>query len=119
MASMFLIPASSKYLDIIEGLLEVITYSRNDNDTNDYSNKMFAQDNEPVSKDELSGTESNISQPTQNVAAQDNEPVSKSDIDGVKIDKDNKLTNSYNDMMQRMDNLYKDDENNDEEEEKS
>lgn len=83
---------------------------------NDYSNKMFAQDNEPVSREDLGGTESNVSQPTQNITAQDNGPVSKSDIDGVKIDKDNKLTNSYNDMMQRMDNLYKDDENNDEEE---
>lgn len=83
---------------------------------NDYSNKMFAKDNEPVSKSDLGVTKSDVSAPAQDVTAQDNEPVSKSDIDGVKINRDNKLTNSYNDMMQRMDNLYKDDENNDEEE---
>ena len=68
------------------------------------------------------------------------EPVTKGDIDNInnapetikdnpqqnadngtenKIEKDNVLTKSYNDLMNRMDNLYKDDDENNEDEENS
>lgn len=41
-------------------------------------------------------------------------PIDKQDVEGDKEEnKDNKLTASYKDMMNRMDNLYKDDENED------
>ena len=38
------------------------------------------------------------------------EPVTKNDVNGSEDIKDNKLTNSFNDMMNRMDNLYNDEE---------
>ena len=49
-----------------------------------------------------------------NITPVDNNPVSKGDINNNLVDiKNNKLTNSFNDMLSRIDNLY--DDNNEEE----
>jgi hypothetical protein len=79
----------------------------------DYHSKIEAPDTEPVTKDQV-GTNQPGTQ-MQKLNAPDTEPVTKGEIEKPEIDKNNDLTTSYNDMMQRMDNLYKDDEEKNEE----
>lgn len=83
-----------------------------------FQNKVEAPDTEPVSKGEIeNGTD--IAQTTQTSQSpveygDETEPVEKSDIE-PQINTDNVLSKSYKDMMDRMDNLYNDeDEENDE-----
>jgi len=83
-----------------------------------FQNKVEAPDTEPVSKGEVENGE-NMPQPTQVSQSpidigDETEPVEKSDIE-PQINTDNVLSKSYKDMMDRMDNLYNDeDEENDE-----
>lgn len=83
-----------------------------------FQNKVEAPDTEPVSKGEIENGK-NIPQPTQVSQSpidigDETEPVAKSDIE-PQINTDNVLSKSYKDMMDRMDNLYNDeDEENDE-----
>lgn len=85
-----------------------------------FQSKVEAPDTEPVSKGEIeNGTD--MAQTTQTSQSpveygDETEPVEKSDIEqGPQINTDNVLSKSYKDMMDRMDNLYNDeDEENDE-----
>lgn len=83
-----------------------------------FQNKVEAPDTEPVSKGEIENGK-NLPQPTQVSQSpidigDETEPVEKSDIE-PQINTDNVLSKSYKDMMDRMDNLYNDeDEENDE-----
>ena len=86
--------------------------------TDIFKNKIEAPDTEPVSKGEVE-TGENPQRPIQGLQEPTDKgdataPVTKSDIEQPKINTDNELSNSYRDMMQRMDNLYKDDENDEE-----
>ena len=86
--------------------------------TDIFKSKIEAPDTEPVSKGEIETGDisKNISQNVQEPSDNGDEtaPVTKSDIEQPQINTDNELSNSYRDMMQRMDNLYKDDENDEE-----
>ena len=70
-------------------------------------NKLNAPKTEPVTKAEIDQTNQGEENPVQQVQPQD----------GTKgtIDKNNILTQSYKDMLNRMDNLYKDDEDDEDE----
>lgn len=68
---------------------------------------------EPVSKSKIDhGEDTTTQQPSQTPTEYggEAEPVQKSDIE-PEISRDNELTKSYQDMLDRMNNLYKDDEN--------
>ena len=86
----------------------------NDNILN---NKIEAPDTKPVSKREIDAGENPQapSQPTQEPigTGDSTTPVTKADIEQPQINPDNKLSNSYRDMMSRIDSLY----NNDDDEE--
>lgn len=69
--------------------------------------KLNAPKTEPVTKAEIDQTNTGENEPEQQGAEQ-NGPVQQ-------IDKNNILTQSYKDMLNRMDNLYKDDEDEDDE----
>lgn len=88
------------------------------NKTDIFKNKIEAPDTKPVSKGEIDTGENPQSQiqPTQEPTnnGEETAPVTKSDIEHPQINTDNELSNSYRDMMNRMDNLYKDDDENDE-----
>ena len=87
--------------------------------TDIFKSKIEAPDTEPVSKGEIDTGDvsqnitQNVQEPSNN--GDETKPVSKSDIEEPKINTDNELSNSYRDMMSRMDNLYKDEDENDEE----
>ena len=74
------------------------------------NNKIEAPDTKPVSKSEIEPQTQN--QPVQEPTYSDDSttPVTKADIEQPQINPDNKLSNSYRDMMDRMDNLYNDDD---------
>ena len=88
---------------------------------NYFTNKSQEPKTEPIIKTDVQPQIQNEPQNDINpVQKQDNqqqkittEPVTKDEINGTEINKDNKLTTSFNDMMNRMDNL-----NNNEDEEK-
>lgn len=77
-------------------------------------NKIEAPDTEPVSKSEIDTGESpqgqiqTMQEPADN--GDSTTPVKKSDIEEPQINPDNKLSNSYRDMMSRMDSLYNDED---------
>ena len=86
---------------------------------NYFKNKVEAPETEPVTKTDVQNNDiqnndievDNITKSPQ-VNKPTTEPVTKTDIENQGAPMDNKLTNSFNDMMNRMDNLYNDDENN-------
>lgn len=80
------------------------------NGQNDYSSKINAPDTKPVTKADIAPKNSNNNGEENNLNVPSTSPVEKGDIEKPNINKNNKLTNSYNDMMQRMDNLYKDED---------
>lgn len=90
--------------------------TKNNNDIDNLSkkpyslNKTNAPETEPIEKSDIepqSDNKPNITQPTVST-----EPITKDDIENNDKDKNNKLTNSFNDMMNRMDNLNNDEEYN-------
>lgn len=74
-------------------------------------NKITAQNTVPVTKTDIEPSNNTVNNVDNGSEVVTTEPVTKNDINGV--NKDNKLSNSFKDMMDRMDNLNKD---NDEEE---
>ena len=80
---------------------------------NDYFNdKVEAPETEPITKTDVQPSMPQDTVKTEPVI--NNKPVTKNDIDSNQQAADNKLTNSFNDLMNRMDNINKE---NDEEEE--
>lgn len=82
-----------------------------------FNDKVEAPDTEPVSKSEIEYGEK-VQQPTQMNQSpveysDETEPVEKNDVE-PQINTDNVLSKSYKDMMNRMDNLYKDEDEEDE-----
>lgn len=71
-------------------------------------NKIEAPKTEPIMKTDVDPSVNTDNNDSNNTSSEivTTEPVTKNDIDN--IDKDNKLSNSFNDMMNRMDNLNKD-----------
>lgn len=74
------------------------------------NNKIEAPDTKPVSKSEIEPQTQNqpVQKPTD--SGDSTTPVTKTDIEQPQINPDNKLSNSYRDMMNRMTNLYNDDD---------
>lgn len=69
------------------------------------NNLMTAPDAKPVTKQEINnGEETGEKEENNSIPKQTDEPVTHDDVSNVK---DNELTKSYNDMMNRMNNLYK------------
>jgi hypothetical protein len=91
----------------------VITNTKQDKSIDNRSNKSYVDNKieapatEPVTKSEIQ-PQNNVPQVAEPKAT--TEPVTKDDIEGGTINQDNKLTNSFKDMMNRMDNLNKDNE---------
>ena len=85
---------------------------------NNFNSDIEAPEAEPISKSQIDHGEETVAQtqPTQSPIEYGGkeEPVKKSDIE-PEISRDNELTKSYNDMLDRIDNLYKDEDENDEE----
>lgn len=80
----------------------------NSGDKSYFTNKVEAPETEPITKTDVqpqSDTTQTVNEPQITT-----EPVTKSDIEGSTINPDNKLTNSFKDMMNRMDNLNNDNE---------
>lgn len=76
-----------------------------------YPSKINAPETEPVTKAEIQPkVNSAENEPDNSLDTLNTEPVNKGEIENPTINRNNKLTNSYNDMMQRMDNLYKDED---------
>ena len=87
----------------------------NSGDNSYFSNKVEAPETQPVTKSDVQ-PQNNVPQTQNNVPQTQaepeigTEPVTKSDVEGETINQDNKLTNSFKDMMNRMDNLNNDNE---------
>lgn len=76
-----------------------------------FTNKVESPDTEPIKKSDIQPqTEKPVSVPQKPQIT--TEPVTKDDVEGENNVQNNKLTNSYKDMMNRMDNLYNDEEEN-------
>lgn len=76
------------------------------------NNKIEAPDTEPVSKSEIETGDKNQSLQKAQLPVEmgdETKPVEKNDIE-PEINMDNKLTQSYKDLMKRMENLYNDEE---------
>lgn len=105
----------SKSNDFVPSKTKQGTSIDNSGDKSYFSNKVEAPETEPVTKSDVQ-PQNNVPQ-TQNDVPQaqkepkiGTEPITKSDVEGETISQDNKLTNSFKDMMNRMDNLNKDNE---------
>ena len=76
-----------------------------------FTNKVESPETEPIKKTDIQPqTEKPVSVPQKPQIT--TEPVTKDDVEGENNVQNNKLTNSYKDMMSRMDNLYNDEEEN-------
>lgn len=92
----------------------------NTNNNSYFSNKMTAPETQPVTQTDIDGVKNNDNVDLSTTSATPEKtsftgPVSKSDIqtgDEKQDLKDNPLTKSYNDMLNRIDNLGKDDTEN-------
>ena len=98
----------SKSNDFVPSKTKQGTSIDNSGDKSYFSNKVEAPETEPVTKSDVQ-PQNNVPQ-TQAEPEIGTEPVTKSDVEGETISQDNKLTNSFKDMMNRMDNLNKDNE---------
>lgn len=76
------------------------------------NNKIDAPETEPIAKTDIStATKPQPSRVTKTTPKKvTTSPIQKSDIEDAKPTADNKLTNSFKDMTDRMDNLYNDEE---------
>ena len=74
-----------------------------------FDNKIEAPETEPITKSDIQ-QQDNVTTQGEQKPQITTEPVTKNDVNGGEDIKDNKLTNSFNDMMNRMDNLYNDEE---------
>ena len=74
-----------------------------------FDNKIEAPETEPITKSDIQ-RQDNVTTQGEQKPQITTEPVTKNDVNGGEDIKDNKLTNSFNDMMNRMDNLYNDEE---------
>ena len=74
-----------------------------------FNNKVEAPETEPITKSDIQ-QQDNVTTQGEQKPQITTEPVTKNDVNGSEDIKDNKLTNSFNDMMNRMDNLYNDEE---------
>lgn len=105
----------SKSNDFVPSKTKQGTSIDNSGDKSYFSNKVEAPETEPVTKSDVQ-PQNNVPQIQNNVPQTQKEPkigtepVTKSDVEGETISQDNKLTNSFKDMMNRMDNLNKDNE---------
>ena len=82
-----------------------------DNVKANFTNKVESPDTEPIKKTDIQPqTEKPVSVPQKPQIT--TEPVTKSDVEGENNAQNNKLTNSFKNMMDRMDNLYNDEEEN-------
>ena len=78
------------------------------------NNKVNIPDMEPVKKDEINPENNNAGPNSPNLTTK-TEPISKDDVNSetekdISINSDNKLTNSFNDLMKRMNVLNNDEE---------
>ena len=105
----------SKSNDFVPSKTKQGTSIDNSGDSSYFSNKVEAPETQPVTKSDVQ-PQNNVPQTQNNVPQTQaepeigTEPVTKSDVEGETINQDNKLTNSFKDMMNRMDNLNKDNE---------
>lgn len=74
-----------------------------------FKNKVEAPDTEPVTKADIGGAENSPQSMTQ-ITAPETEPITKADITPEPETDIEKVKNNFNDMMNRMDNLNKDNE---------
>ena len=79
-----------------------------------FKNKVEAPETKPVTKTDVQNNDIEVDNITKTpqVNKPTTEPVTKTDIENQSAPIDNKLTNSFNDLMNRMHNLYNDEENN-------
>jgi hypothetical protein len=98
----------SKSKDFVPSKTKQGTSIDNSGNKSYFSNKVEAPETEPVTKSDVQ-PQNNVPQ-TQAEPKIGTEPVTKSDVEGETISQDNKLTNSFKDMMNRMDNLNNDNE---------
>ena len=101
-----------------------------DDNTEYFNNKVLSPDTEPVTKGEISPETNQTETPVQTQQGSETNSaekmtgndgyITKGDIEGnpeqQQISKDNPLTKSFQDMMNRMDNLNRDEENNEDNE---
>lgn len=82
----------------------------NTKQSNYFDNKVEAPDTEPITKTQVSGQEENPQQSNQpeKLDAPETKPVEKTDINNA--DEKEKVKADFNNLMDRMDNLYNDDE---------
>lgn len=78
-----------------------------------FKNKVEAPETEPVTKTDVQRTDDikNTNVIDKQSSQVTTEPVTKNDVENNGVSTDNKLSNSFNDMMNRMDNLYNDENN--------
>jgi len=86
------------------------TVSVDNSQRQNYTSKIEAPAPEPVTKSDIGQTTDNSGNEAEKIYAPETVPVTKSDVGSQEINRDNKLTQSYNDMMKRMDNLYSDED---------
>ena len=96
------------YQQLYANKMDNVEEMDNSGDKSYFSNKVEAPETEPVTKNDVQ-PQNNVPQ-TQAEPKIGTEPVTKSDVEGETISQDNKLTNSFKDMMNRMDNLNNDNE---------
>lgn len=72
-----------------------------------FNNKIEAPSTEPVLKTDLVKNEPEIKEPDNTINAPNTEPITKTDINKSEKNADD-IKNNFNDMLSRMDNVYKD-----------
>lgn len=86
------------------------TIDNNQNKTY-FQNKVEAPLTEPITKSDIANKEPNTVDLNQTIDIPDTEPIKKSDITGNGLTADD-VKNNFNNMMSRMDDIYKDEEEN-------
>jgi hypothetical protein len=97
--------------DFVPSQAKQKTFIDNTQNKDYFTNKVESPETEPIKKSDIQPqTEKPVSVPQKPQIT--TEPVTKDDVEGENNVQNNKLTNSYKDMMNRMDNLYNDEEEN-------
>lgn len=83
----------------------------NTKQNNYFDNKIEAPETEPITKAQVSGQEQTPEQPSQEdkIEAPETKPIEKTDVNNTEDEKE-KIKADFNNLMDRMDNLYNDEE---------
>lgn len=100
----------NKTTDFVPSSIKINPSIDNKPENSYFKDKIKAQDTKPITKNDIKPSDNtdNTIKTTNNVTEPVTEPISKQEVDGISLNNDNKLSNSFNNMMNRIDNLNND-----------